>query len=75
MDRYGEEFRLPLARLSNRELIEGLRNALNSRYSRVVTAARNQWESNFGVQDPSDSCVSVRISTRATATMPRIGCN
>lgn len=75
MDRYCDEFRQPLSRLTDRELIDGLRNALNSRYSRVVAAARGEWERNFGAHDPSDSCVTVRISSRATASLPQIGCN
>jgi hypothetical protein len=49
--------------INSRRLIAGLRNALDMNYARVLTTARMQWEGNFEGKDPSDACVSVRISS------------
>ena len=49
--------------IDNRRLITGLRHALDVNYGRVLTSARMQWERNFEGKDPSDACVSVRISS------------
>ena len=51
------------ARISNRELVDGLQRALEQKYSGILRAAGNEWERRFAGDDPSDSCVSVRIST------------
>jgi hypothetical protein len=32
-------------------------------YGRVLASARAQWDRNFEGKDPSDACVSVRISS------------
>ena len=55
--------------IDNRRLITGLRNALDMNYARVLASARTQWERNFEGKDPSDACVSVRI----TSDKPRAG--
>jgi len=47
----------------NRRLIDALRQALDSNYSRLRETARQQWERNFSGKDPSDACVSVRVTT------------
>ena len=49
--------------IASHRLITGLRNALDMNYSRVLAAAKAQWERNFEGKDPSDACVSVRISS------------
>lgn len=49
--------------IDNRRLITGLRNALDINYARVLASARSQWERNFEGKDPSDACVSVRITS------------
>jgi hypothetical protein len=49
-------------RTSDAELIAGLRKALDGKYGRILQAARREWERSFARQDPSDACVSVRIS-------------
>jgi hypothetical protein len=49
--------------IDSRRLITGLRHALDVNYSRVVGAARGQWDRYFEGNDPSDSCVSVRITS------------
>ena len=49
--------------IDSRRLITGLRNALDMNYARVLASARTQWERNFEGKDPSDACVSVRITS------------
>ena len=49
--------------IDNRRLISGLRHALDVNYARVLDSARNHWERHFEGNDPSDACVSVRISS------------
>jgi hypothetical protein len=46
----------------NRRLINGLRTALDMNYSRLLGTAAKEWERNFAGKDPSDACVSVRVS-------------
>jgi hypothetical protein len=46
----------------NRRLIDGLRKALDLDYSRLRETAKTEWERNFAGKDPSDACVSVRVS-------------
>ena len=48
--------------IDSRRLITGLRHALDMNYARVLAAASAQWERNFAGKDPSDACVTVRIS-------------
>lgn len=50
-------------RMPNRDAINGLRRALDLGYDRLREAARKEWERNFDGKDPSDACVSVRVST------------
>ena len=49
--------------IDSRRLITGLRHALDMNYARVLASARTQWERNFEGRDPSDACVSVRITS------------
>ena len=49
--------------IDSRRLIAGLRQALDLNYARVLASARTRWEVHFAGNDPSDSCVSVRISS------------
>ena len=49
--------------IDSRRLITGLRHALDMNYARVLASARTHWERNFEGNDPSDACVSVRISS------------
>ena len=49
--------------IDSRRLIAGLRHALDMNYARVLATAKTQWEHNFEGKDPSDACVSVRISS------------
>jgi hypothetical protein len=54
---------LPDYVIDSRRLITGLRHALDVNYARVLAAAQSRWEAHFEGKDPSDSCVSVRISS------------
>jgi hypothetical protein len=49
--------------IESRRLIAGLRHALDLNYARVLDAARREWERSFAGTDPSDACVSVRITS------------
>ena len=49
--------------IDSRRLITGLRHALDVSYARVLNAAADRWERLFEGNDPSDACVSVRISS------------
>jgi len=49
--------------IDSRRLITGLRHALDVNYARVLDAGRGQWERYFEGNDPSDACVSVRITS------------
>jgi hypothetical protein len=57
----------------NRRLIDALRKALDSNYSRLREAAKEQWDRNFTGKDPSDACVSVRI-TSGDSKRPSLPC-
>ena len=48
--------------INSHRLITGLKHALDVNYARVLAAAQTRWEQNFA-NDPSDACVSVRISS------------
>lgn len=49
--------------IDSHRLITGLRHALDVNYARVLDGARTQWERYFEGNDPSDACVSVRITS------------
>jgi hypothetical protein len=46
----------------NRRLIDGLRQALDMTYARLLETAKQEWERNFAGKDPSDACGSVRVT-------------
>ena len=56
-------FQLELAKV---EMLAGLRHALDLRYRQLCQAARADWERLFGVKDPADACVSVRVAASQT---------
>ena len=49
--------------IDSRRLITGLRHALDVSYERVLEAGRERWERHFKEYDPSNACVSVRITS------------
>jgi len=60
-------------RQDNRRLIDELRQALDRNYDRLRATARRQWEHNFAGKDPSDACVSVRITAGDQRRLPCAG--
>ena len=48
------------------EVIAGLRHTLDSQYRRFVQAARADWERLIG-SEPSEACVTVRVSAKEPA--------
>lgn len=51
------------ARPPNEQLAESLRQALAQQYGQMFASAQQNWERYFAGQDPSDACVSVRVSS------------
>jgi hypothetical protein len=49
--------------INSHRLITGLKQALDVNYARALATAQIRWEQNFAGRDPSDSCVTVRISS------------
>ena len=45
------------------DVVVGLQRALDNSFRRLRENARAQWEKHFAAADPSDACVTVRIST------------
>ena len=48
--------------IDSHRLISGLKHALDVNYAHVINEARSRWERNYAGKDPSDACVSVRIT-------------
>ena len=63
MNSQSEAHLVPDHIIDSRRLITGLRHALDVNYARVLETARAQWERHFEGSDPSDACVSVRITS------------
>ena len=51
----------------DQQLINGLRTALRMKYGEVLAGAQVRWQRLYGANDPSDACVSVRISSAPSA--------
>lgn len=49
-------------RMGDRGMADGLNKALENKYSRILRTAGTEWDRRFAGRDPSDACVSVRIS-------------
>ena len=64
MKNYLQTYDLSRPDLTNRQLVDALRVTLEKNYTRIFEAAGQKWERRFGRPDPSDKCVSVRISGR-----------
>lgn len=71
MKDYLEQYALSHERLTDRQLANGLRKALHHNYGRVCGAAKEEFERRFAGKDPSDACVSVRISTGGPRSLAR----
>ena len=55
------------SQISHRRTIESLHKALDQLYHNLVEAAKADWEQLFADSDPSDTCVTVRISKEHVA--------
>ena len=53
------------------EMIEGFRHALDQNYRRLLQTARADWERLFADKDPSDACVSIRVTGGDTEPQTR----
>ena len=66
-----------LNEISQSRTVESLQRALDQVYRHFLETAKADWQQLFGGGDPSDSCVSVRISTDEMANelagIPRAG--
>jgi hypothetical protein len=45
------------------QLTAGMRQSIAARFEQILGAAAADWEKRFAGADPSDACVSVRITT------------
>ena len=52
------------------QLTDGLRQTVDRNFLRLIAAAKAEWERNHAVNDPSDACVSVRITEAPTKPAP-----
>jgi len=68
----GFQNQTPGEHISLRDSIENLRQALDLAYAQLRERARNDWERHFAGNDPSDACVSVRI-TAGVSSLPTAG--
>ena len=48
--------------ISDDSLIHRMRQSLNINYPKLFEVAKKHWERSFAGKDPSDACVSVRVS-------------
>lgn len=66
-----------LSQISHCKSIESLQRALDQTYHYLLAAAKADWQRLFADKDPSDSCVTVRISAEdmvdELAGIPRAG--
>jgi hypothetical protein len=55
----------------SRQIAEGMLRAIERNYGRLVATARKEWERKYAGSDPSDTCVTVRISTGESSDFSR----
>jgi hypothetical protein len=63
IDRHAQE-------ANNQRLIDDLRQALDLKYACFLETAKQQWARNFAGKDPSDACVSVRVTSGDSQRLP-----
>lgn len=51
-------------------LIDALRQALDVNWARLLETAQKEWDRNLAGKDPSDACVSVRVSSGDSRKLP-----
>lgn len=59
---------LTVIELTNRKLTGGLPRAIDNSFHAMIERARQDWQRRFAGQDPSDACVTVKIT--GTAARP-----
>jgi hypothetical protein len=52
----------------------GLERALDNNFRLLRENARAKWGKNFTGADPTDACVSIRITAAADAQLPPVAC-
>jgi len=52
-------------RLPTRDIVAALRETLYRNHTKILDAARSDWEVRHGCEDPSDACATIRIATSA----------
>jgi len=50
------------------EILQRLKRAIDYRQQRLLESARDEWDRRFAGQDPSNGCVSVRITSEVIKT-------
>ena len=61
-----ENLEITESELAKFEITQGFDRALDNNFQRIRETARKEWERRFAGNDPSDACVSVRISAAET---------
>jgi hypothetical protein len=56
----------------SRKIPEGMLRAVDRKFGRLITEARKEWERKFAGSDPSDTCVTVRISAGESRDLSRM---
>ncbi|MGI9088706.1 MAG: hypothetical protein ACR2HH_13360 [Chthoniobacterales bacterium] len=59
--------------VTDRQITEGLRQIFGHNRGRILGTAGRSWEQIFAGREPSDACVRVRISGRASTAVDRLG--
>ncbi len=54
-------------RLPTRDIVAALRETLYRNHTKILDAARSDWEVRHGCEDPSDACATIQIATSAPA--------
>lgn len=57
-----EDFATTDKRIPMRDLIAGLQETLHRNHQKILVAARLEWERSYGGCDPTNGCVSIRIT-------------
>jgi hypothetical protein len=55
----------------SRKLAQAILRRAKENYGRLIAAARKEWERKFAGSDPSDACVTVRISAGDSREMAK----
>ena len=56
----------------SRKVAHAMLRAVQKNYGRLISEARKQWERKFAGSDPSDACVTVRISGAESPDLARM---